>query len=371
MICSFRPFSLLRLATDAFALAVAALPFGSAMAQELLGNPRFESPAETTNGNHFHSAVASRSVNNLTVAQSTPFNIIKPDATYSSGPTATPAGGGVQYLELLNTAGYLVQNITVPVDGMISIGGFANFDLASAYFYQPITVTGTTVPCSDPVNGSTNPKFIPVGKAARTIAISTPGTYSLTSDLVVVSDKVPPNAALVVSDFGSAGSGPASFGAGSSGLTYSFASLSSPSDGIDFSNDNSATWTDTPIAKQRLDVCFDPAAVQGQRRCLDRSVLAAKNDAWLGVLQLPVADFADRDGGTGLGAHLGWVTTASDFAQSDPCLRTCLLDCQDAEAAKDNPAAAAFDVPILENKGLQARWDGTDPEAAEFVIPQE
>ncbi len=72
-----------------------------------------------------------------------------------------------------------------------------------------------------------------------------------------------------------------------------------------------------------------------------------------------------------MGAHFGWVTTASHFAQSDPCMRTCLLDCQDAEAAKDDPAAAVFDVPMLENEGLQARWDGTDPETTKLVIPQE
>ena len=98
-------------------------------------------------------------------------------------------------------------------------------------------------------------------------------------------------------------------------------------------------------------------------------MLATENDTCIGVLQIPVADFADRDRSARLGAILGWVAATSNLAQSDPRLRTRLLNRQDTEAANDDPAAATFNIAILENEGLQARGDGTDPEAAQLVIP--
>ena len=51
-------------------------------------------------------------------------------------------------------------------------------------------------------------------------------------------------------DIGGAGSGPVAFanGATSSGLTYTFTSLASATDDIEFSNDGGTTWTYTPVA---------------------------------------------------------------------------------------------------------------------------
>ena len=51
-----------------------------------------------------------------------------------------------------------------------------------------------------------------------------------------------------VGDLGGAGSGPIVFvqGSPSSALTWTFTSLSSLTDDIDFSNDNGATWTFVP-----------------------------------------------------------------------------------------------------------------------------
>jgi trimeric autotransporter adhesin len=51
-----------------------------------------------------------------------------------------------------------------------------------------------------------------------------------------------------VADIGTAGSGPAAFVAGTTGLTYSFLSLASATDDIEFSNNSGASWTYTPVA---------------------------------------------------------------------------------------------------------------------------
>ena len=52
-----------------------------------------------------------------------------------------------------------------------------------------------------------------------------------------------------MADIASLGSGPVQFvdGSPSSGLTYTFTSLGSVSDDVDFSNDDGATWTYQPV----------------------------------------------------------------------------------------------------------------------------
>lgn len=124
----------------------------------------------------------------------------------------------------------------------------SNFDLASLVFKPSLTVTKTGVPYSDPQNGTTNPKRIPGGVTEYTLSATSPSAYTVTSNSVVVSDATPANAELVVANIGGAGSGPAAFTAGSTGLTYTFTSLASTTDNIDFSNNNGSTWNYTPVA---------------------------------------------------------------------------------------------------------------------------
>jgi hypothetical protein len=59
---------------------------------------------------------------------------------------------------------------------------------------------------------------------------------------------VPSQSTLYVGNLGGAGSGPVSFtdGAVSSALTYTFTSLSSTTDGIEFSNNSGSSWTYVP-----------------------------------------------------------------------------------------------------------------------------
>ena len=109
-------------------------------------------------------------------------------------------------------------------------------------------MTKTSTPFSDPINGTTNPKLIAGGVADYAITFSTPSSYSVTSNTVVIVDATPANTEFVVTNIGGTGSGPASFTAGSTGLTYSFTALSSTTDDVDFSNTGGSTWTYTPVA---------------------------------------------------------------------------------------------------------------------------
>ena len=130
----------------------------------------------------------------------------------------------------------------------VDIDNFANFDLASLVFKPAPTLTKTSAAYSDPINGTTNPKEIPGGVAEYTISVASPASYSVSSNTIVLVDTTPVGSELIVADIGAAGSGPAAFTAGASGLTYSFTSLGSTTDNIDFSADSGTTWTYTPIA---------------------------------------------------------------------------------------------------------------------------
>jgi hypothetical protein len=128
----------------------------------------------------------------------------------------------------------------------VEIPDFGNFDLATMVFKPTLSVTKSSAAFSDPVNGTTNPKLIPGGIAEYTITVASPSSYAVSSNSLAISDATPVNSQLIVADFGGAGSGPAAFAAGASGLTYSFASLASTSDSIQFSNNNGLSWTYAP-----------------------------------------------------------------------------------------------------------------------------
>jgi hypothetical protein len=263
------------------------------------------------NGNNFYATVPNWTLINVTPTQTNPWNIIRPHAGYANNPTATPTGGGNLYMDVNSASGTLRQSITIPSQGMIDFSGWfsvrdnqqalsgltinirnssnvvvgtastsfvatdpiglwkqasalnvpitagtytfevdlpnpANFDLASAVFKPTLAVTKTSVAFSDPVS-STNPKMIPGAVSEYTITATSPSSYDVTANSISIVDVTPANTALVVSNIGGAGSGPAAFLAGSTGLTYTFTSLASTTDDIEFSNNGGTSWTYTPV----------------------------------------------------------------------------------------------------------------------------
>lgn len=129
----------------------------------------------------------------------------------------------------------------------VEIPNFANFDLASLVFKPSLTVTKTSAAFSDGVSAS-NPKQIPGGVTEYTLRATSPASYTVTNNSIILADATPANTALVVTDIGGGGSGPAAFTAGTSGLTYTFTSLASATDDIEFSNNGGVSWTYTPVA---------------------------------------------------------------------------------------------------------------------------
>ncbi|PXA87150.1 hypothetical protein DMC47_32940 [Nostoc sp. 3335mG] len=122
--------------------------------------------------------------------------------------------------------------------------------LSAPAFAAPLTVVKSLATVSDPL-GETNPKAIPGAVLDYTVKITNPNAGLATG--VVFSDAVPANTKLYVNDINLLG-GPVVFtdgsliGLGGSGLTYTYASLSSKTDKIDFSSDGGVTWAYVPVA---------------------------------------------------------------------------------------------------------------------------
>jgi uncharacterized repeat protein (TIGR01451 family) len=111
-----------------------------------------------------------------------------------------------------------------------------------------LLVTKVVSTAEDPVNMTTNPKAIPGSEVLYTLTVSNQGTGTVDNDAVVITDAIPANSCMRVTDLGGGGSGPVSFqdGTPSSTLTYSFVSLGSATDDLEFSNNGGATYTYTP-----------------------------------------------------------------------------------------------------------------------------
>ena len=101
----------------------------------------------------------------------------------------------------------------------------------------------------DPFNGTSNPKAIPGATMAYTIVTTNTGSGPVDADSLYVTDAIPANMSLRVSDFDASTTGPVQFvdGSPASGLNpINFVSLADLSDDIEFSNDDAATFTYAP-----------------------------------------------------------------------------------------------------------------------------
>lgn len=114
-------------------------------------------------------------------------------------------------------------------------------------YVVPLSITKTSAPFSDPVNGATNPKLIPGGFANYSLTVSAPTGTAPTSNSVIVTDAIPANLSLFVGTY-APGPGPLRFTPNGSGLTYGFTSLASTADDLEFSNNGGASWTYAPTA---------------------------------------------------------------------------------------------------------------------------
>ena len=123
-------------------------------------------------------------------------------------------------------------------------------DTASVVTEPAISLQKTLRTIYDPINGSTNPKAIPGALSEYTLTATNNGTGETDNNSIVLSDAIPANTALYVSDISGAGTGPIRFidGTPASGLSYNYVSLASNTDDLSFSNDSGATFNYTPTA---------------------------------------------------------------------------------------------------------------------------
>jgi trimeric autotransporter adhesin len=110
----------------------------------------------------------------------------------------------------------------------------------------PLTVVKSSQAYFDPYNGTTNAKLIPEGFVAYTVQVSNSGTHTIQNNSIVITDPTPAGLRLFVGTV-PGGSGPVLFTGGSSGLAYTYTSLASTTDDVDFSNNGGSTWTYTPV----------------------------------------------------------------------------------------------------------------------------
>ncbi|RYZ14325.1 MAG: hypothetical protein EON61_04110 [Alphaproteobacteria bacterium] len=190
-------------------------------------------------------------------------------ATNCGGAAAVTAAAGTNTLQLVSATVPAATSCSVWVDvvpnavgaylNTINAGGLTAtlvdtvvttlFEAESSVnVIAPLTATKTTVTISDPQNGTTSPKAVPGAIVEYAIKVENPTNEAVGA--MALTDTIPSNSSLVVTDIGAAGSGPliVTQGTPSSMLTYTFTTLASLTDSFEFSNDNGATWTYAPVA---------------------------------------------------------------------------------------------------------------------------
>ena len=255
------------------AMGVIPQDFGSAPSPSPTISKAFSPAAVAPNVNSTLTITLSNSYanpqRNATFTDTYPTNVVNaptPGASTTCGGTVTAAAGGGS---VALSGGTIPANgsctVTVSVrsatvgnyDNSILAGGltttFGFNDVAATArlvvtLFPSLTHLKTVAVTSDPVNGTTNPKYIPGAEALYTLRVTNTGAGTVDNNTVIFTDPIPANTELFVGDLGGAGSGPIVFvqGTPTSTLTWTFTSLSSLTDDIDFSNDNGATWTFVP-----------------------------------------------------------------------------------------------------------------------------
>jgi len=108
-----------------------------------------------------------------------------------------------------------------------------------------LNIVKTVQTTYDPVSLASSPKAIPGAYLNYTITTTNSGAGTVDTDSTIITDLFPAATDLFVGDISGGGSGPVAFvdGATSSTLSYSFTSLDSATDDVDFSDDDGVTWT--------------------------------------------------------------------------------------------------------------------------------
>ncbi len=123
-------------------------------------------------------------------------------------------------------------------------------DVITIVLGPELLVTKQLAAVEDPINNTINPKAIPGGQVLYTLGITNQGPGTVDNDTVVITDAIAADLCMKVADLGGAGSGPIAFqdGTPSSNLSYTFVSLGSTTDDLEFSSDGGVSFTYAPTA---------------------------------------------------------------------------------------------------------------------------
>lgn len=151
-----------------------------------------------------------------------------------------------------STSGTVVTNAATVNQADSDLNPTNNTSSVNINLFATPTLTATKISSvySDPTKGvSSVAKSIPGAVETYTITLTNSGPGQADSNSVNVTDAIPAHTIMYVGDIGASGTGPVVFtqGSTSSGLSYTFTSLSSTTDNLDFSNNNGTTWTYTPV----------------------------------------------------------------------------------------------------------------------------
>lgn len=186
------------------------------------------------------------------------------DGSVAANPTYTFGAGDAQsaaWLVRVYARDASTSTIAGVTAGHVHIAGTAGTPQDQARFWNiddqvfslatvNLVMVKSSTTFSDPVNGVSDPKSIPGAVKTYTITVTNQGSGASDANTFRLSDSIPAQGEMVVGDIGGVGSGPVLFAQGSpaSGLGYTFTSLASNTDSLEFSNDGGATWTYTPVA---------------------------------------------------------------------------------------------------------------------------
>jgi len=156
-------------------------------------------------------------------------------------------------------AAYLVPGGTPPGDtAVVSITAASDYQPAANDFVTDtitvalppsLLVAKSVTVTTDPVNGTSNPKAIPGAELEYVIVVTNEGPGAVDDGSFSLTDAIDAGTCLVVTGAG----GPVGFQDGSpaSNLLYTFTSLASTTDDLEFSNDGGSSYGYTPTADAR------------------------------------------------------------------------------------------------------------------------
>lgn len=133
----------------------------------------------------------------------------------------------------------------------VTSNGQTNTATSSLSIVYPLLVNQKTVTTlSDPINGTVNPKNIPGAEVEYTITLTNQGKGRPDINTVKVVDTIPNHLEFYAGDYAGSGLGPLIFSQGSpaSSLTYTYSSLGSTTDNLEFSNNSGSTYVYTPTS---------------------------------------------------------------------------------------------------------------------------